>query len=114
MSEFVDVCSVTDLVRDAGVAALVNGRQVALFWIGGQIYAVDNYDPLGQANVMSRGMTGDRQGELTVASPLHKEHYSLLSGKCLDVEGVFLPVYAARVAGDRVEVSLKQRVEIVQ
>lgn len=106
MSEFLQVCSVNDLVKDAGVAALVNNKQVALFYIDGQVYAIDNYDPLGQANVMSRGMTGDRQGELTVASPLHKEHYSLISGQCLDKEGIAISVYPVRVVGERVEVAV--------
>ncbi|MBD3820782.1 nitrite reductase small subunit NirD [Hydrogenovibrio sp. JE_KL2] len=106
MSEFLQVCSVNDLVKDAGVAALVNNKQVALFYIDGQVYAIDNYDPLGQANVMSRGMTGDRQGELTVASPLHKEHYSLISGQCLDKEGIAISVYPARVVGETVEVAV--------
>ncbi|BBN59948.1 nitrite reductase small subunit NirD [Hydrogenovibrio marinus] len=106
MSEFLQVCSVNDLVKDAGVAALVNNKQVALFYIDGQVYATDNYDPLGQANVMSRGMTGDRQGELTVASPLHKEHYSLISGQCLDKEGIAISVYPVRVVGETVEVAV--------
>ncbi|WP_024851413.1 nitrite reductase small subunit NirD [Hydrogenovibrio kuenenii] len=106
MSEFLQVCLVSDLVKDAGVAALVNNKQIALFYIDGQVYATDNFDPIGKANVMSRGMTGDRQGVLTVASPLYKEHYSLISGDCLDKEGISLPVYPARVVGEKVEVAL--------
>lgn len=106
MSEFLQVCLVSDLVKDAGVAALVNNKQVALFYIDGQVYATDNFDPIGRANVMSRGMTGDRQGELTVASPLHKEHYSLISGQCMDKEDFSLPVYQARIVGDNVEVAI--------
>lgn len=106
MSEFLPVCSVSDLVKDAGVAALVNNKQVALFYIDEQVYATGNFDPLGKANVISRGMTGDRQGELTVASPLHKEHYSLVSGQCLDKEGVSLPIYPTRIVGETVEVAV--------
>lgn len=106
MSEFIEVCAVDDLVKDAGVAALVDGKQVALFYIDGQVYATSNYDPVGQAYVMSRGMTGDRGGELTVASPLQKEHYSLVSGVCLDNEALRIPVYPAKVENDGVWIAI--------
>jgi len=97
MSEFIKVCAIEDLIKDAGIAALVEGIQVALFYVDDQVYALNNEDPIRKANVMSRGMTGDRGGVLTVASPLHKEHYSLVSGECLDVEGVTLDTYETKL-----------------
>lgn len=97
MSEFIKVCAIEDLIKDAGIAALVEGIQVALFYVDDQVYALNNEDPIRKANVMSRGMTGDRGGVLTVASPLHKEHYSLVSGQCLDVEGVTLDTYETKL-----------------
>lgn len=106
MSEFKTVCSVSDLVENSGVAALVEGVQVALFYLDGEVYALNNYDPIGQANVMSRGMVGDLKGELMVASPLQKQHYSLHTGQCLDVEGVSIPTYEAQIDNDQVMVKL--------
>jgi nitrite reductase (NADH) small subunit len=46
---------------------------------------------------MSRGIVGDRGGEPTVASPLGKQVFSLVDGRCLDDESYALPVYDVRV-----------------
>lgn len=106
MAEFIEVCGVNDLIADSGVAALIKGEQIALFYIGQQVYAVGNLDPIRESNVMSRGMTGDADGELYVASPLHKERYSLISGECLDKEGFSLPVYPSKIDEEKVWVAL--------
>ena len=42
-----------------------------------QVYALDNFDPHSGANVLSRGIVGDLSGELVVASPVYKHHFSL-------------------------------------
>ena len=106
MSEFVKVCSTDDLVSNSGVAALVNDTQVALFYINDKVYALNNYDPIGKANVMSRGMIGDLKGELMVAAPLQKQHYNLKTGVCMDVEGVSIPAYETKVENSLVFVKL--------
>ncbi|MBN2865736.1 MAG: nitrite reductase small subunit NirD [Thiotrichales bacterium] len=106
MSEFVEVCSVDQLVKNAGVAALINETQVALYYINNEVYALNNYDPIGKAFVMSRGMIGDLKGELMVAAPLQKQHYSLKTGQCLDVEGVSIPAYQTKLENGRVFVKL--------
>lgn len=106
MSEFTKVCTLDDLTPDSGVAALVNNKQIALFYMDGDVYAVDNYDPLGKAYVMSRGFCGDLNGELMCASPLQKEHYSLRTGECLDKEGVSIPVYETKVEDNTVYVKV--------
>lgn len=100
------ICRLADLVENSGVAALVNGQQVALFYLPTepqQVYAIDNYDPIGKANVLSRGIVGDLKGELVVASPLYKQHYSLTSGRCLE-QAVTVRVWPVRVRSERVEV----------
>lgn len=106
MSNYEYVCTTDDLVKNSGVAALVNGTQVALFYINDEVYAMNNYDPIGKANVMSRGMIGDLKGELMVAAPLQKQHYSLKTGQCLDVEGVSIPVYQTKVEDKQLFVKL--------
>lgn len=106
MSEFTKVCSLEDLVPGAGVAALVEGEQVALFYVADEVYAVGNFDPIGKAYVMSRGMTGDLNGQIMVASPLQKNHYNLQTGESMDKEGVSLPVYEVIVENDTVYVKV--------
>jgi assimilatory nitrate reductase catalytic subunit len=91
------VCRLDDIVPDTGVCALVDGEQVAVFRIEGYVYAVGNRDPFSGANVLSRGIVGDLKGELVVASPIYKQHFSLLTGRCVEDASVRIPVYAARV-----------------
>ncbi len=99
------LCHRDDLVADSGVCALVGSEQVALFYLPDepqQVFAISNRDPIGGANVLSRGIVGDLQGKLVVASPLYKQHYDLCSGNCLEDETVSVEVYSVRVDGDSV------------
>ena len=96
------VCSLDEIVPDTGVCALVGGEQVAVFRIGEQVFAVGNHDPFSGANVLSRGIVGDLNGELVVASPVYKQHFSLLTGRCVEDETVSVPVYRASVQGGEV------------
>ena len=93
------VCRFADILQNGGVCALVEGQQVAVFRVDEQVYAIGNRDPFSGANVLSRGIVGDLKGELVVASPLYKQHFSLLTGRCIEEEGVTVPVYAASVRG---------------
>ena len=103
------ICTRDDLVPNSGVCALVGTEQVALFYLPGeeqQIYALANRDPIGDANVLSRGMVGDIDGRLVVASPLYKQHFDLLTGDCLEQEGVQVGVYGVRLDGDSVSIAV--------
>ncbi|AYF72585.1 nitrite reductase (NAD(P)H) small subunit [Nocardia yunnanensis] len=100
-------CRQDYLIPGRGVAVLLKGgRQAALFLTAdGTLFAVGNIDPFGRAAVMSRGLVGDRGGVPVVASPLLKQAFSLIDGRCLDDESVSLPVYAVRVENGVVAVS---------
>jgi NAD(P)H-dependent nitrite reductase small subunit len=95
----VKVCRIDDIVPDTGVCALVAGEQVAIFRVGERVYAIGNRDPFSGANVLSRGIVGDIGGELVIASPVYKQHFSLLSGRCIEDAQVSVPVYRALVDG---------------
>ncbi|MCK5353966.1 MAG: nitrite reductase small subunit NirD [Methyloprofundus sp.] len=109
MSKWIDICAVTDLQADSGVCALVEGKQIAIFYMpkDNAIYAIDNYDPFGKVHVLSRGLIGDIKGEPMVASPLYKQRFSLKTGQCFEDESVKNDVYAIRIENNRVEVSLE-------
>ena len=112
-------CRLTALLPGRGVAVLLpGGEQAALFLLtDGTLAAVSNIDPFGRAAVMSRGISGDRRGEPTVASPLLKQVFSLADGRCLDdpgggaqrggkgQESHALTVYDVRVTDGIVEVA---------
>lgn len=110
------VCEVSDLVMDSGVCALVRDsnlqeQQIALFYMRcemqkKQVYAVGNYDPIGKANVLYRGLVGCTDEQIFVASPLYKQRYLLSDGRCLDDDSIKLPVYDARINGNKIEVLL--------
>ena len=110
MARWQDVCSVDDLQPDSGVCALVEGRQVAIFYMPKEhaVYAINNYDPFGCANVLSRGIIGDINGQPVVASPLYKQHFNLQTGACLEDETVTIPAYAVRIENGSVQVSITE------
>ena len=104
---WVDVCAFDDLVPDRGVCVLAGGRQVAVFRLSdGSLHAVSNFDPFSRANVLSRGIVGDRGGEPKIASPIYKQSFDLRTGQCLDDPTVSVPVWPARVRDGRVEVAI--------
>jgi nitrite reductase (NADH) small subunit len=105
MTVWTAVCPYDRLEPERGVAALLDGRQVAVFRThDGELFGVDNRDPIAGANVMSRGIVGTRGDRPTVASPLHKQVYDLRTGECLDVPGVALPTYRVRHRDGVIEV----------
>ena len=98
------ICRLADIVPDTGVCALVGDEQVAIFRIHNEVFAIGNRDPFSGANVLSRGIVGDLNGELVVASPVYKQHFSLLSGRCIEDPSVSVPVYRARVEGADIQI----------
>jgi len=103
------VCSRRDLVANSGAVALVDGIQVALFFVPDDeertLYAIDNHDPKSGANVIGRGMIGHIGGDLVVASPLYKQHFRLSDGHCLEYPEQRLRTWQARFNGDSVELA---------
>lgn len=105
LKQWAAVCPLEDIVPNSGVCALIGGRQVAVFRISDdRVYALSNHDPFSKANVLSRGIVGDIKGELVVASPVYKQHFSLASGQCIEDEAVKVASFAARVSSGVVEV----------
>jgi nitrite reductase (NADH) small subunit len=108
VTTWVDVCSLDAIAPNTGVCALVAGEQVAVFRVGNEdeLYALSNYDPFSKAFVLSRGLVGDRNGTLKVASPIYKQNFSLATGQCLDDETVKIQTFRVRVTGSRVQVAV--------
>jgi nitrite reductase (NADH) small subunit len=104
MMTWARVCRLDDIVPGTGVCALVEGQQVAVFRVGEQVWALSNRDPFSGANVMARGIVGDRNGVLKVSSPVYKHNFALDSGVCLDRDDVQLKTFRARVVDGVVEV----------
>jgi nitrite reductase (NADH) large subunit len=128
MSAWHRVCDRADIVPNTGVCALIDGTQIAVFRLAGApapleelrsrgpalggddlVYAIDNRDPHSGANVLSRGLVGDLKGELVVASPMYKQHYSLRTGRCLENPAHNIRTYPARIEQGHVCVQMAAR-----
>jgi NAD(P)H-dependent nitrite reductase small subunit len=105
-SRWRQVCALEDIYPDTGVCALIEGQQVAVFRVRGGVFAIGNHDPASGANVLARGIVGDLGGELVVASPIYKQHFSLVSGRCIEEPDLSVPVYLARIVEDQVWVRM--------
>src|SRR5688572_417402 len=93
------ICDLEEVFPDCGVAALLDGKQIAIFRVGeDQVYALDNYDPNSEANVLARGLVGDINGEPVIASPIYKHHFSLITGRCIEDPDQSVLAYPARIS----------------
>jgi len=106
--QWLTACSEDDLVAHSGVAALIKEKQIALFYLpdNDNIYAVDNYCPFSDANVISRGIVGDIKGKIVVASPLYKQHFCLQSGDCLEDDSVSINRYDVKIENGTIHIAL--------
>ena len=100
------VCVLADLIPNRGAAALLEGNeQVAIFRTGeDEVYALSNIDPFSGAAVLSRGIVGDVKGVPAVASPMHKQHFDLRTGACLDDPSTGVPVHPVVVTDGVIQV----------
>ena len=115
-NNWLSICQLNDILPNMGCCALINtadeqARQIAIFRIVAtngeeQLFAVDNYCPFSHANIISRGIVGDLNDKIVVASPLYKQHFELSSGQCLEDKSVFLTSYAVRLNGSTVELAV--------
>lgn len=106
ITDWTTVCEASDLITDAGVCVWYAGEQVAIFKDSksNAVYAISNYDPIGKANVLSRGILGSINGRVVVASPLYKQHFCLESGECLEQE-CQVPRFAVQIHGGAVQLA---------
>lgn len=106
--QWVEVCAKADLPPNSGLCALINQQQVAIFYSKtlDEVFAVGNYDPIGKANVLSRGIIGSLGDQTVVASPLYKQHFDLRTGECLESPEHSVPVFAVTIEDDVVKVQV--------
>ncbi|MNG09905.1 Nitrite reductase (NADH) small subunit [compost metagenome] len=100
------VCELAALPEQAGRSAWLEGRVLALFRLGGRVYALDGVDPLAGVAVLGRGLVGDVGGEPVVASPLYKQRYALMDGRCLDDPALSVSCWPVRLDEGAVWVQL--------
>ena len=108
-NKLVTLCKQSDLIPNSGICARVGDQQIAVFYLPKetpQVYAIGDWDPIGKANVLSRGIVGDIDGRIVVASPLYKQHFDLHTGDCLEDATANVPCYRVSLDGDQVLIAL--------
>ncbi|WLI77378.1 nitrite reductase large subunit NirB [Kosakonia sp. H02] len=101
---WVEICPLTAIPANAGMAARLANQQIALFHLPDdpqQVFALSNHEPDSDANVLARGLLGDVQGEPVVISPLYKQRFRLRDGQSVD-GNTALSVWPVKVEGGRV------------
>jgi nitrite reductase (NADH) small subunit len=106
-----DVCPVSDIAPNTGVAALIGKRQVAVVRAidrAGReaLYGISNWCPFAKAMVLARGIVGSKGDIPKLVSPIYKQGFDLRSGVCLDDPAVQVPVYPVRVTGGMVQIAV--------
>lgn len=100
------ICPINDIVPTTGVAALIDGQQIAIFRLrDDRVFAIGNFDPHSHANVLARGITGSLGGKAVVASPIYKQHFDLQTGECLEAPEFCVPSYRVKVDAGHVYVA---------
>lgn len=103
LSQWHKICQLKDLEVNWGEAALIEGRQYAVFRTrDDQVFASDHRDPNSGALVIARGIVGEKDGSPTVTSPLYKDVFSLEDGRCLSGAELTLPVYPTKIQDGQV------------
>lgn len=106
MNYWTTICQQQDILPGCGIAALWQGRQIAIFrpTPTGPFYALDNIDPFALASVLSRGIVAEHQGEFWVVSPLKKQHFRLRDGLCMEDAAMSIEAFAIRIENSEVQI----------
>lgn len=102
---WVELCDLSAIPVNAGMAARLANRQIALFHLPDhpqQVFALSNHEPDSDANVLARGLLGDVKGEPVVISPLYKQRFRLQDGRSVDDAQNALSVWPVKIEEGRV------------
>lgn len=99
------LCRKSDVREDYPHAAQVDGREIGIFLLDGQYYALDNLCPHAEAR-LSQGFIEEGQ----VECPLHEARFDLRNGRCTHMPeygGAGVGSYAVRVQGEDIQVQMQ-------
>jgi nitrite reductase [NAD(P)H] small subunit len=95
------VCRFSQLPDGRGHLVEVDGETIALFRVGGEVFALDNTCPHRNGPLAF----GDLRGS-TVFCPLHAWPFDVRTGQCEEFPGVSVRTFRVRVEGDDVQIEL--------
>lgn len=103
MSRYVTVAQ-SDAIQDgSSKCVVIDNKEIALFRVGGEFYAIDNECPHYGAQ-LCYGMTHEK----VVACPWHWWQFDITSGKCLTVPGMDIKSYKVRLEDGEVQIEIEE------
>jgi len=99
MSEFVAVAEVNQVPPDRGLSVSVGDRELALFNISGQFYALDGRCP-HRGGPLGEGITENGR----VYCPLHGWEFDVKTGACINNPEKPVACFPTRVLDGKVEI----------
>jgi len=101
MANFVKAADAGEVAPGTGKCVTVNGKEIALFNVGGVFHAIDNTclhrgGPLGE---------GELDGT-TVTCPWHGWQYNVTTGACLTKSDLQVGCYQVKVEGGDIKIAL--------
>ena len=101
MGTFVKVAEASDLAPGQGKTVEAQGREIALFNVGGTFYAIDN------TCKHRGGSLGEGELDGTVVTcPLHAWTYDVSTGECFDDPSCAIDRFPVKVEGNDVLVEI--------
>ena len=101
MAEFIRVADLSELAPGSAKTVEVNGKAIALFNVGGTIYATDN-TCLHQGGPLGEGeLTGN-----VIMCPWHQWEYNVRTGELVGDSSLKLATYPVRVEGSNIKVGV--------
>ncbi|MGA2985235.1 MAG: Rieske (2Fe-2S) protein [Terriglobia bacterium] len=101
MPNFVKVASTSDLKPGAAMTVAVNGVDIALYNVGGKIYATNN-TCLHQGGPLGEGIL---EGEV-ISCPWHMWEYNVCTGQKVGNDSIKVATYPVEVDGADIKVGV--------
>lgn len=101
MPEFQPIAALSSVREGQGITVFVGSRNVALFNINGEIFALDGVCPHKGAP-LGHGHCEDGK----VFCPMHGWSFAIRTGQCLDFPDRAAQKLDVRIAGEMIEVAL--------
>ncbi len=101
MAEFIKVAAISELPPGSAKTVTAKGKAIALFNVGGTVYATDN-TCLHQGGPLGEGIL---QGD-TIVCPWHMWEYNVRTGEKAGSPEFKLATYPVRVEGTDIEVAV--------
>jgi 3-phenylpropionate/trans-cinnamate dioxygenase ferredoxin component len=102
MTDYADVCALTDIPNGKHRAYVVQGRSVLIFRVETDVYAIEN-----RCTHLDFPLAGGRQIGCEIICRQHGGRFDVRTGKAVGSPAVDpVRTFAVRRAGDRIEIAL--------